>query len=148
MKNLLLIIVLLCSVSAQSQWAYETVDNGFDEAYKIAYTKRVSGAFLKLENVDGNIILYIQGIFFCDDDDTEVDISYMVEGKWEKYNGTGLVSNDQTTVFLEPNMFTSGMLEDFKAATSVKIRIRQTYCDEQIFEFNMSGSTKALNFMK
>lgn len=148
MKNLLLIIVLLCSVSAQSQWAYETVDNGFDEAYKIAYTKRVSGAFLKLENVDGNIILYIQGIFFCDDDDTEVDISYMVEGKWEKYNGTGLVSNDQTTVFLEPNMFTSGMLEDFKAATSVKIRIRQTYCDEQIFEFNMSGSTKALNYMK
>lgn len=148
MKNLLLIIVLLCSVSAQSQWAYETVDNGFDEAYKIAYTKRVSGAFLKLENIDGEIILYLQGVFFCDDDNTEVDISYMVAGKWEKYNGTGLVSNDQTTVFLEPNMLTSGMLEDFKAATSVKIRIRQTYCDEQIFEFNMSGSTKALNYMK
>lgn len=148
MKNLLLIIVLLCSVSAQSQWAYETVDNGFDEAYKIAYTKRVSGAFLKLENVDGEVILYLQGIFFCDDDDTEVDISFMVAGKWEKYNGTGLVSNDQTTVFIEPNMLTSGMLEDFKAATSVKIRIRQTYCDEQIFEFNMSGSTKALNFIK
>ena len=148
MKNLLLIIVLLCSVSAQSQWAYETVDNGFDEAYKIAYTKRVSGAFLKLENIDGEIIFYLQGVFFCDDDDTKVDISYMVAGKWEKYNGSGIVSNDQTIVFLEPNMLTSGMLEDFKAATSVKIRIRQTYCDEQIFEFNMSGSTKALNFMK
>lgn len=148
MKNLLLIIVLLCSVSAQAQWTYETVDNGFDESYKIAYTKRVSGAFLKLENVDGDIILYIQGIFFCDDDDTEVDISFMVAGKWQKYNSTGLVSNDQTTVFIEPNMLTSGMLEDFKAATSVKIRIRQTYCDEQIYEYNMSGSTKALNFMK
>lgn len=148
MKNLLLIIVLLCSVSAQAQWTYETVDNGFDESYKIAYTKRVSGAFLKLENVDGDIILYIQGIFFCDDDDTEVDISFMVAGKWQKYNGTGLVSNDQTTVFIEPNMLTSGMLDDFKAATSVKIRIRQTYCDEQIYEYNMAGSTKALNFMK
>ena len=148
MKNLLLIIVLLCSVSAQAQWSYETVDNGFDEAYKIAYTKRVSGAFLKLENFDGKILMYLQGVFFCDDDDTEVDISYMVKGKWEKYTGAGAVSNDQTTVFMEPNLLGSGMVEDFQAATSVKIRIRQTYCDEQIFEFNMTNSTKALNFMK
>ena len=148
MKKLLLLLLILVPMMVSAQWTYETVDNGFDESYKIAYTKRVSGAWLKLENVDGDIILYIQGIFFCDDDDTEVDISFMVAGKWQKYNGTGLVSNDQTTVSIEPNMLTSGMLDDFKAATSVKIRIRQTYCDEQIFEFNMSGSTKALNYMK
>lgn len=147
MKKLLLLLMLM-PMMVSAQWTYETVDNGFDEAYKIAYTKRVSGAWLKLEKVDEEVILYLQGIFFCDDDDTEVDISFMVAGKWEKYNGSGLVSNDQTTVFIEPNMLTSGMLEDFKAATSVKIRIRQTYCDEQIFEYNMSGSTKALNFMK
>jgi hypothetical protein len=148
MKKLLLLLVLLVPMLGTSQWAYETVDNGFDEAYKIAYTKRVGGAYLKLENVDGEIVLYIQGVFFCDDDDTEVDISYMVKGKWEKYNGSGMVSNDQTTVFMEPNMLASGMLEDFLAATSVKIRIRQTYCDEQVYEFNMAGSTKALNYMK
>jgi hypothetical protein len=72
----------------------------------------------------------------------------MVGGTWKKYNGAGLVSKDQSTVFIEPNMLTSGMLDDFKAATSVKVRIRQSYCNEQIYEFNMSGSTKALNFMK
>lgn len=148
MKKLLLLLVLLVPMLGTSQWAYETVDNGFDEAYKIAYTKRVGGAYLKLENVDGEIVLYIQGVFFCDDDDTEVDISYMIKGKWEKYNGSGLVSSDQTTVFMEPNMLVSGMLEDFLAATSVKVRIRQTYCDEQIYEFNMTGSTKAFNYMK
>lgn len=148
MKKLLLLLVLLVPMLGTSQWAYETVDNGFDASYKIAYTKRVGGAYLKLENVDDEIVLYIQGIFFCDDDDTEVDISYMVKGKWEKYNGGGMVSDDQTTVFMEPNMLVSGMLEDFLAATSVKVRIRQTYCDEQIYEFNMTGSTKAFNYMK
>ena len=148
MKKLLLLLVLLVPMLGAAQWSYETVDNGFDEAYKIAYTKRVGGAYLKLENLDGEILMYLQGVFFCDDDDTEVDISYMVKGKWEKYNGSGMVSNDQTTVFMEPNLLGSEMLEDFQAATSVKIRIRQTYCDEQVYEFNMTGSTKALNFMK
>lgn len=148
MKKLLLVLVLLCSVSAQAQWTYETVDNGFDEAYKIAYSKRVSGAWLKLENVDDEIVMYIQGIYFCDDDDTEVDVSYKVNGVWEKYTGSGLVNSDQTTVFIEPNMLESKMLSDFKAATSVKIRVRQTYCEEQVYEFNMTGSTKALNYMQ
>jgi hypothetical protein len=148
MKRLILLLMVLCSVSAQAQWSYETVDNGFDESYKIAYTKRIDRAFLKLENVDGDIVFYLQAIYFCDDEDTEVDVSYMVGGTWKKYNGAGLVSKDQSTVFIEPNILTSGMLNDFKAATSVKVRIRQSYCNEQIYEFNMSGSTKALNFMK
>ena len=147
MKRLLL-LVMLVPMMVSAQWSYETVDNGFDEAYKIAYTKRTDGSFLKLENVDGEIVMYVQGIYFCEDDDTEVDISYKVNGAWEKYTGVGLVSNDQTTVFIEPNLLVSKMLEDFKAATTAKIRIRQSYCNEQIFEYNMTGSTKALNFMK
>jgi len=146
MKTLLLLLVLI-PMMVTGQWSYETVDNGFDEAYKIAYTKRVSGAYLKLENVDGDVVLYIQGVYFCDNY-TEVDISYMVNGKWEKYTGEGLVSNDQTTVFLEPSMMNSKMYEDFKAATSIKIRIRPSYCEEEIYEFNMSGSSKAINYMK
>jgi len=147
MKKLLLLMLLVPMLGA-AQWSYENVDNGFDEAYKIAYTKRVAGAWLKLENVDDEIVMYIQGIYFCDDPDTEVDASYKVNGVWQKYTGSGLVSNDQTTVFIEPNLLESKMLSDFKAATSIKIRIRQTYCEEQIYEFNMTGSTKALNYMQ
>ena len=148
MKRLILLLMVLCSASAQAQWSYETVDNGFDEPYKIAYTKITDGAFLKLENVDGEVVFYLQAIYFCDDADTGVDVSYMVAGTWQKYNGSGLVSKDQTTVFIEPNMLASSMIDDFKAATSVKVRIRQSYCDEQIYQFNMTGSTKALNYMK
>lgn len=147
MKKLLLLLMLM-PMMVSAQWSYETVDNGFDESYRIAYTKRVGGAWLKLENVDDEIVMYIQGIYFCDDDDTEVDVSYKVNGVWEKYTGTGLVNTDQTTVFIEPNMLESKMLSDFKAATSVKIRVRQTYCEEQVYEFNMTGSTKALNYMQ
>lgn len=146
MKNLLFLL-LLVPMFGTAQWSYETVDNGFDEAYKIAYTKKSDGAFLKMENVDGEVILYIQGYFFCDED-TEVDLSLYVNGKWEKYTGTGVVSNDQTTIFLVPDMIYSDMLEDFKAATTMKIRTRQLTCTSQVFEFNMTGSTKAFNYMK
>jgi hypothetical protein len=139
---------MLIPIIVSAQWRYETVGNGFDEAYKIAYTKRVSGAWLKLENVDDEIVMYIQGIYFCDDPDTEVDVSYNVNGVWNRYTGTGLVNSDQTTVFIEPNMLESKMLDDFKAATSVKVIIRQTNCDEQRYEFSMAGSTIAFNFIR
>ena len=143
----LLVLMLLIPMLGSAQWDYETVDNGFDEAYKIAYTKKSDGAFLKMENVDGDIILYVQGYFFCDED-TEVDLSLYVNGTWEKYTGVGIVSNDQTTVFLVPDMANSDMLEDFKAAVTMKIRVRQVNCTSQVFEFNMTGGTKAFNYMK
>lgn len=146
MKKLLLLL-LLVPMLGTAQWSYETVDNGFDEAYKIAYTKKSDGAYLKMENVDGDIVLYVQAFYFCDED-TEVDFSLLVNGKWEKYTGSGVVSNDGTTVFLVPDLVTSEMAEDFKAATTMKIRVRQLSCLTQVFEFNMTGSTKALNYMK
>ena len=39
------------------------------------------------------------------------------------------------------------MLSNFKSATSVKIRINDTTCDSETYEFKMSGSTAAYNFV-
>jgi hypothetical protein len=147
MKKLLLLVMLI-PMMVSAQWGYETVNRGVDKAYKIAYTKRVKGAYLKLENVDDEIVMYIQGFYFCDDLDTEVDVSYNVNGVWNKYTVSGIVSSDETTVFIEPNMLVSDMQDDFKAATSVQVIIRQINCEEQIYEFSMAGSTLAFNFMK
>jgi hypothetical protein len=36
-------------------------------------------------------------------------------------------------------------LADFKAASSVRIRVNDTTCDTEIYEFKMTGSTAAFN---
>ena len=36
-------------------------------------------------------------------------------------------------------------LADFKAASAVRIRVNDTTCDTEIYEFKMTGSTAAFN---
>ena len=68
MKNLFLTIAFVSiSIISLSQWTYERVDNGFDEPYRIAYTKTNNGSFLKLENFEGAVSFYLQGGYFCDE---------------------------------------------------------------------------------
>lgn len=147
MKNLLLIIVLLCSISAQSQWTYETVNNGFDDPYKIAYTKRTDGAFLKMENIDGNIIFYIQGEYFCDTE-VEVVLAFKTLGNYQRYTTTGKVSSDGSVIFIDSDLANSEANYQFLHCDVLKIKIVEGSCAEQIYEFNMMGSTRAFNFMK
>ena len=137
---------MLAPIMVSAQCESKTVDNGFDPAYHVAYTKTNNQAFLKLENFEGGVVFYLQGVYFCDQE-TEVDISYMVNGEWEKYVYTVLVSSDQTTLFITTNLLNSAMISSFKNATSVKLRVRPSDCITEIFEFNMSGSTRALSFM-
>jgi hypothetical protein len=149
MKKLLLLMLLVPMLGA-AQWEYETVDNGFDKAYKIAYTKKVYGAYLKLENVDGDIFLYLQQTYdiFCEEE-TLVELSFYVNGKYEKYSTSDcVISDDLTTVFIMPDISTSTCVDDFKNSTKLKIRITQETCGQEVYEYNMTGSTKALTFMK
>jgi hypothetical protein len=147
MKQLILLLMVLCSVSAQAQWSYETVDNGFDEPYKIAYTKKTDGAFLKMENIDGSIIFYIQGEYFCDTE-IEVVLAFKTLGSFQKYTTTGKVSNDATCIFIDSDLANSEANYQFLHCDILKIKIVEGSCAEQIYEFNMIGSTRAFNFMK
>lgn len=149
MKKLLLLMLLVPMLGA-AQWEYETVDNGFDEPYKIAYTKKVYGAYLKLENVDDEVVLYLQQTYdiFCEEE-TIVELSFYVNGKYVKYSTSdGVISDDLTTVFIMPDISSSVCVDDFKNATKLKIRVTQETCGQEVYEYNMTGSTKALTFMK
>jgi hypothetical protein len=39
------------------------------------------------------------------------------------------------------------MVADFKAASSVRIRINESYCTSEIYKFDMTGSKAAYEFM-
>jgi hypothetical protein len=146
MKNLIILIMLLVSVTANAQWNYEVVDNGFDDKYRIAYTERSNNAILKLENSDGNIAFYLQGSYFCDDN-PEVDLVFVVNGENKKYYLTSTKSIDNTCLFLINDLAESNIFTDFKACSSMKIRVNEIYCDTEVYNFNMSKSTSAYMYM-
>lgn len=143
-KLLVLVSVSLFSFNALSQWVVKKIDNGFDTPYKIAYTEDGQSEFLKLENYKG-IAFYIGGVYVCDESVT-VDISFLVNGEYQKYTIVGNVSDNHKTLFMVNDLNSDAeFLADFKAASSVRIRINDTTCDSEIYEFKMTGSTAAYN---
>ena len=122
MKNLILIIgTTLFTLNSFSQWIVKKIDNGFDTPYKIAYTDGDEKAFLKLENYKG-IAFYMGGVYVCDESVT-VDISFLVNGEYQKYYTIGKVSENRKTLFMIDDLNSDlEFLADFKAATIVLFR--------------------------
>lgn len=147
MKNLFLTTLLFFSISiAHSQWSYESVNNGFDDPYRIAYTTTNNHSFLKLESVDGEVSFYIAGGYYCDDYPT-VELVFVVNGVNEKFTITGLKNSSSDAVFFVFDLMNSEMVDAFKKCSTLKIRLNETYCETDIYTFNMSKSTSALNYI-
>jgi hypothetical protein len=148
MKRIILTVgaIILTNMSI-AQWTNKSVNNGFDEPYKICHTKENNGAILKLENVDGEIAFYLQGGFFCDDNPS-VDVSLLVNNVWVKYNVIATKGSQNSTLFLVDDISTSDAILNFLNATSIKIRVNESYCENEYYQFNMSGSTSAYKFIK
>ena len=146
-RNILTVATLILANMSIAQWTNKSVNNGFDDPYKICHTKESNGAILKLENVDGEIAFYLTGGYFCDDD-LPVDISLFVNNVWKKYNITANTSDQRTTLFFIDDLTTNDMIIDFLNSSSIKIRVNESYCDTEYYQFNMSGSTLAYKFIK
>ena len=147
MKKLLMSVGVMLCLNANAQWISKKIDNGFDAPYKIAYTDAAKNQWLKLENYNNEISFYIGGVYICDEG-VSVDMSFLVNGVYQKYNLIDCyVSDDNETVFFVDNLTTHEMLSSFKSASSVKVRINDTTCNSETYEFKMSGSTSAYNYV-
>ena len=145
MKNLLLVVGLALSYTANAQWVTKTVDNDFDEPYRIAYTKD-NGMILMLNNIAGELSFILTCEYICEDELT-VDMSFIVNGVAKKYTFNAITSDDREAVIFIENLMNEKCLLDFKECSSVKIRINDTICGSVIYQFNMNGSASALKFM-
>ena len=147
MKKIALILnFCLVSLLSYSQWSYETVNNGFDDPYPIAYTSPNNTSILKLENVDDYIYFYLQGGYFCDEY-PNVDLVFVVNGVNKKYTLQGRKNGQSDAVFFTTDLVNDEMLIDFKQCSVLKVRIVESYCDNSTYSFNMGKSTSALNFI-
>tara|TARA_R110000822_G_scaffold73270_2_gene176216 strand:+ start:1497 stop:1952 length:456 start_codon:yes stop_codon:yes gene_type:complete len=148
MKILVLLIGLALSYTASAQWVVRKVDNGFDEAYKIAYdeSKEDPNVLLKLENVDGEMAVYLRG-YFCDENPL-VEISFLVNGVYDKYNcTTAYTFTDHQALCIIDDIRTSNALDAFKKSSLVKFRITDTSCGTMVYTFSMAGSTYSYNYV-
>jgi hypothetical protein len=144
MKKLLLslVTVTLFTVNTFSQWITSTVDNGFDSKFVIAYTEDGQSEYLKMENYNG-IVLYLSNTYICSDAVT-VDVLFLVKNEYKKHKTNAKVSSNHKTVFFVDDLSTNlVMLQDFKDATMIRLRVNDVICDSEVYEFSMKGSTAA-----
>lgn len=148
MKTLILFFSLFITLNLSSQWVYKTITDGFDDPYKIAYTDTPSGAFLKMANINGKVTFYIQGGYFCDEELT-YDFVFQLGSDVYKVSGIGIRNSSSDIVFFTPDLMNEEyeIVNWFKKCSKLKIRINESYCTNSYFEFNMSKSASALEFM-
>lgn len=148
MKTLTLFFFLLLSLTTYSQWVYKTVTDGFDDPYKVAYTDNPSGAYLKMEYSEGRVLFFIKGGYYCDETPS-YDFVFQLGQEVYKVSGVGLKSESSDIIFFTPNLLDEEFqtVDWFKKCSKLKIRINESYCTTEYYEFNMSKSSSALEFM-
>lgn len=148
MKKLVFTIATFCSINAQAQWVVKKIDNGFDAPTKIAYTEDGQRPFLKLEQYEGAGVLYLKGVYFCGSP-IFIELSFQVNGVNKKYGAVCQLNNEETTAFISWDIKNEEYFNDFKNASTVKVRVTDSSCTEtgEIYTFKMTGSTAAVNYV-
>jgi hypothetical protein len=147
MKKLLMSVGVMLCLNANAQWIKKTVDNDFDEPYRICYTESSGITYLKLENVDGEIFFYMQGGYYCDEKPT-IDLAFIVNGVSKKYTVYAVTSEDKETIWIINSLLTdTDMLSDFKLCSTLRLRVYDSVCGIETYSFNMGGSQSAISFI-
>ena len=168
-KVMFMMITLMMCLSSFGQWTFKTINNNFDEPFKKAYTKTNNGGFLMLvvgeskwiiENSDTVEIkqpfFALYGTYFCDDE-TFITIVFIVKGESIKYSVIASKSQDSKTYVFKTvytdvdgeswSFWNTDVISQFKNASKVLIKVNQEYCDDDYYEFSMSGSAAAFDFI-
>lgn len=91
-------------------------------------------------------ILFLVGTYFCDQNIT-VDIVLTVKGISKKYSWNTYKSKDSRILFFYNILNDLQFIDDFKNASHIKLRVNESHCRNEYYEFNMSGSNAAFNFI-
>jgi len=146
MKKLITILAIILFNSVNAQWVYKTIDNGFDESFKRAYVAdKNNEVFLTIEEDLSEPFMAILGPYYCDDI-AIVEFVFIVNGNKIHFSELAFKTEDNIYYF-KSVIWTKEFKQAFLNSTSLKIRINQEYCGNDIYSFNMSKSTAAYNFI-
>jgi hypothetical protein len=151
MKKLVFSLMTLFTYGVNAQWVAKKIDNGFDAPTKIAYTGENQKAYLKMESSSSGGFFYVGGETYCGEGPVFVEMSFQVNGVNKQYGRVcNLFGEENPIAIISIDILNEDFYQDFKSATTMKIRISDYDCSETIqtlYSFSMSGSTAALNFI-
>lgn len=147
MKKLFLIMATLVAGKVSAQWETKKIDNGFDPPYQIASCWDAKGNFLKLENFgEGKVALILYTGYFCTEQPF-VELSYKMDTGWSKFSGNAIMrTTDQKKIIISIDV-DRNMRDEFRKSSLLKIRVDDEHCGKTVYEFKMTGSTNAINYV-
>lgn len=151
MRNLAILAVMLFGMNATAQWkTIDVNDNPFEDPYKvaIAYSNSSNSDYLKLEESDGKIYLFLGTGFVCDDY-ISVDLSFKIDGEWVRQSlSSCMVVKSKIVVFSMDLDADTELLDNLLKCTEVAARTNESHCDSDTFVFSGIGFSNALKEMK
>lgn len=153
-KIIVFLVVLFTSVTMYAQWECRTIDSPFDGKFGRAYAFAKTGNIMMLEEESSFMSAYgyyypsiiFNSLYYCEDDKL-VEFVFIVNGEKKHYDGIGYVTNDNKKIIIDPYIWNDDFMNDFKASSKLYIRVGDGVCDDEIYEFNMSGSGAAYRFV-
>jgi len=142
-----MITLAMCATTFMSfaQWTYKNVNSDFDGTFKKAYTQINNNGFLGMEK-DDKPFLFLYGTYFCDDT-AYVDLVFHVNGNKKLYSLYVTKSTDSHYYYFEKDIWTEEFTKDFKDASKCYIRVNQSHCTKDYYQFIMTNSSAAYNFI-
>lgn len=148
-KTILLIALTALFTPVFAQWQHRTIKSDFDGNFKKAYTETNNLGYLAMEAGDNPAapFIYLRGAYFCDEN-TRIDIVFFLTPETtEKFSVEVLKSDDNKYYYFPEDVWTESFIAAFKNSSIIKLRVKQSYCEDVYYEFSMKGSTAALNFV-
>jgi hypothetical protein len=147
MKTILLLTLtlILFSFSSSAQWKLKEL-NKHDLIYCNAYIKQ-KGLSLKMRLLDTNVVLYLKGNYFSDNDPLvtleifkpDGVVYHSIKSKTGYYDDIVILTSD-----LED----SKILKDLKKSYAIKITIHDHTIGNSYVTFNTKNTEEAINFVR
>ena len=146
-KSIFLAMGVLMVGTLNAQWSFKTIKNGFDKPFKMAYTPENNGAEAYMLVIDNAVVLEISGGDYCDED-PKVDVELVVNGVDNKFAFEGYKGSTGDVIYITWDMASEpAFLSAFKLASTMKIRINESYCTTEIYTYKMTNSKAAFEYM-
>ena len=146
-KVINLVLAVLTVGTLNAQWTYKIANNGFDTPYKIAYTPTSNGAEAYMFVIDSAVVLEVSGGYYCDDKPS-IDVVLVVNGVDKKFEFEGYKGGTSDVVYITWDMASEPeFLNAFKLASTMKIRINESYCSTEVYTYKMTNSKAAFDYM-
>lgn len=146
-------MTLLVPLFCNAQWNVGVVDDGFDRFIVASVMSKDGEAEMNMLLHDGNVVLDLETPeVFYEKNVNDVEMTFKVNGENKIYLIKGFTKIGESMLILGPsfgsiddigNLLKGELLNDFKKASAMRLRIYYEPGEKLQYVFNMIGSTSA-----